>query len=545
MKSGPIRVYKDGEVLPVPFAFLPDTCDALVENGVLGIATDPDFAAHPYVYVFQTYVPEAGGNAVAGDCTELDCPFAVESNADGTTRVVNAAEGPKAFGNCRQRVVRYDASQDAAASSDSFEVVIDDLPGATWTHNGGGLAFRKDGTLLVGLGDCTTPPMAGDFSNEVGCVLRVDRHTGAAPADNPFVDPNDGIPDTIWACGIRQGFGLAVHGATGELYQAENGPSWGDELNWIPKGAHMGWDIGAGFLGQDGLVDPVQAWTPTIAPTKLTVYTGALMPELYGDILLVSWKQSSIRRIELADPEGAPNALGRELMLLPYAGKPVPVAQDPSGQIFYADFLSGTLSRLDPISPCEAPQAAIQTDPVTTTGAVPFLVTLDGSGSYAQPPATQIVAWSWYFGHDEGTKSGPVVAHHFTHIRDHWITLTVTDDLGRIGHAFQKITVTPGEGDSIPTAHITWADPTTGAAPFQVALRGHGHDHEGQLARLEWDFGDGSDVVTEEPATSDVDYWAGHLYTDPGSYEARLTAFDAAGQSFYTVVGIEVLDVGP
>ena len=539
LKNGTIRVMDGGQLLPEPFVTVPDTSDAWIENGVLGIAFDPDFPASPWVYLFQSYVTTPGGAGVPGQCDALSCPFALEDQPDGTTRVVNAPGDIPVFGNGRQRVIRYDASANVASGPGDFEVLIDELPGCTQTHNGGGLAFGLDGRLFVGLGDATTPPNAQDFSNVAGCILRIDKEDGSAPSDNPFVAADDGIPDVIWACGVRQGFGLAVHPDTGELYQSENGPAYGDELNWIPKGGNLGWPLGAGPQGKDGLTDPVQSWTPTVSPTKLVVYGGALMPELRGDILVGSWNDGDLKRLHLTEG-GGPQALAWEGDLIPYVGKPVLVAQDPAGAVYVGEHLAGEIWRVGPVDACVAPQAVVATTPSPASGAGPLTVTLDGSASAFRPPATRIVKYHWELGPEDGHPEGDVVTHTFELPGTLTGMLTVVDDLGRHGQTRFTVTVQLPPGDAPPVAHIASAKPTSGVAPLEVSLVGHGHDPEGALDELRWSFGDGSPDAVTAGAGSGASEERIHTFANPGTYVVTLTAKDTAGQSDAATVTIDV-----
>lgn len=540
LKNGEIRIIQNGELQSAPFVTVPHNSEAWEENGLLDLEVDPDYPQSPYLYVFQSYVYNGDPVGTPGTCDTLDCPFELVTQLDGTTEVSNPKSGPTPFGNTRQRVIRYDISTNVAPTPDAFETLLSDLPGGTQTHNGGGLAFGLDHRLFVGLGDATTPPNAQDFSNIVGCILRIDKDTGTAPADNPFINPADGIPDRIYACGIRQGFGLAVHPDTGELYQSENGPSYGDELNWIPKGGNLGWPLGAGFLNNGITTDPVQSWTPNIAPAKILIYQGSYLPGLYGDILIASWNQGDIRRIRLADPQQQPGKLGWESDFLPYVGKPVLVGQDPDGRIYYGEFLTGKLFRILGVDKCAAPVPVIQTNPTNLTGIAPFEVQFDATASLVRPPATHIVKVFWEFGVDEGHTEGSVATHTFTHIGTHIATTTIVDSLGRHAQELFAITVVPNAGDQIPSTHITTSQPQAGTAPLEVYLRGHAHDGEGPLPELRWNFGDNTPdkVFIDQPPGQDVELY--HLYTNPGVYFLTLSAQDSVGQTAKSTVKITV-----
>ena len=64
-----------------------------------------------------------------------------------------------------------------------------------------------------------------------------------------------------------------MHPGTGEVWQSENGPNGGDEINILKPGGNYGWPIvslGRTYPGpwhsdkfqQEGFIDPIVYWTP-------------------------------------------------------------------------------------------------------------------------------------------------------------------------------------------------------------------------------------------------------------------------------------------
>jgi glucose/arabinose dehydrogenase len=543
-KDGTVWILSGGKLLPEPFVKVPDTSDAWIENGLLGVAIDPQFATSPWIYLFQTYVPEPGAKAVRGTCPpeeggKLDCPFDTIPNPEepGTTIVVNKPSGPQPFGNSRQRVIRYWAAEDKALAPDAFEVLLDGLPGGTSTHNGGGLAFGLDGYLFVGLGDSCVDTAARDAGNYPGTILRIDKETGQAAPDNPFVGQGDGKLDRVWAWGIRQGFSIFVHPQTGELYQCENGPTV-DEFNWVPKGGNLGWNHGVGVLGNPEFVDPLITWPVAIGPTKSILYTGPMFPELVGTVLMGTWGDEGILRIDLPDPVGAPGAPASfSTFHNPSPYKPVLVAQDPLGHIYYSSALEGKLFRIDRDGGCAPPRALVKASAVS--GVAPLEVVLDASASTFSAPAESIRHYVWRL--DDGTtETGVKLKRSFVETRPHLVELTVVDDLHQTNAV--KITIYPQaqEGNGYPSPHIVFAGPLSGKAPLEVEIVGHGHDPEGVLQRLVWDFGDGSKPQVHESPAVDIDMVLSHTYENPGIYELQLEVVDGVGQRNWSTARIRV-----
>ena len=79
-----------------------------------------------------------------------------------------------------------------------------------------------------------------------GKVLRLDLSTGKALPDNPFASSSNARERYVLSYGHRNLQGVAVQPGTGEVYTAEHGPSFNDEVNRIRPGANYGWDPSQG-----------------------------------------------------------------------------------------------------------------------------------------------------------------------------------------------------------------------------------------------------------------------------------------------------------
>ena len=103
------------------------------------------------------------------------------------------------------------------------------------------LAFDGGGFLFVSVGERGRMQNEQDLTTHAGKILRL-RDGGRVPDDNPFVGRRDAFPG-IYAYGVRNPQGLAVHPETGELWETEHRPRGGDELNRIRPGANYGWPV--------------------------------------------------------------------------------------------------------------------------------------------------------------------------------------------------------------------------------------------------------------------------------------------------------------
>jgi glucose/arabinose dehydrogenase len=281
LDTGNVRIVENGTLLATPFATLPVSTSG--EQGLLGLAFDPDFANNGFVYVFHSH------------------------------------PGPTA----RQRVVRFtDVNNVGTAET----VIVDDLPVAN-NHCGGRIGFGQDGMLYVTLGDVQDPANSQDDNVLPGKLLRYEPD-GDIPADNPI----PGNP--LYAKGLRNPFGLAFHPLSGRPYLSENGPNCDDELNRIAAGANYGWRPGYP-CGDAQFTVPIRRFNPSIAPTGIAFYTGAELSEFTGDLFMGSFVDGAIRRLRIDDGNGA--ILEEEILLQNRVGGVFDVTTGSDGGLYFSD----------------------------------------------------------------------------------------------------------------------------------------------------------------------------------------------------------------
>ena len=94
--------------------------------------------------------------------------------------------------------------------------------------------FGRDGMLYMTTGSSGQVVTEGqDTTIHKGKVLRL-RDDGSVPPDNPFVG-KAGFKPEIYSYGHRNSLGLIVHPVTGALWNTENGPNGGDEINIVQR----------------------------------------------------------------------------------------------------------------------------------------------------------------------------------------------------------------------------------------------------------------------------------------------------------------------
>jgi glucose/arabinose dehydrogenase len=168
---------------------------------------------------------------------------------------------------------------------DVKELFVSDAVG-TGPAPGNGMTFGRDGYLYMAVGGANDE-IAQDLGSHTGKILRF-ADDGSVPPSNPFVKRAGSKPE-IFSYGHRNMLGMTVHPTTGEIWETENGPLGGDEVNILKIGGNYGWPVvsyGRQYSGarvssqtsQQGFEDPVLVWTPSIAISGLTFYTGTRFP---------------------------------------------------------------------------------------------------------------------------------------------------------------------------------------------------------------------------------------------------------------------------
>ena len=268
------------------------TVTEVSESGLMGIALHPDFPANPSVYLVHTY---RGG------------------------------------GGIRNRLVRMSYRSGRLGSP---ETLLDGLPGAG-NHNGSRLAIGPDRLLYMTMGDAGDRARAQDPRSLAGKIYRLTLDGGAAPG-NPF-------GNEVWSLGHRNPQGLVFQPGTGVLYSAEHGPNSDDEVNRIERGRNYGWPEVAGFCDNaqelrfcaaNNVVEPLQAWTPTVGISGADFYDRDLFAGWRGSLLATALRGTALYRLTLT-PDGR-RAASRERLLAGELGRLRDVLTGSDGTIYLA-----------------------------------------------------------------------------------------------------------------------------------------------------------------------------------------------------------------
>ncbi|WP_235062808.1 PQQ-dependent sugar dehydrogenase [Indibacter alkaliphilus] len=228
------------------------------------------------------------------------------------------------------RLVKYQISGNSLKNP---QILMDSLPGATF-HNGSRLLIGPDKKLYFSLGDVGKTDLTQNKDFLGGKILRLNQD-GSIPPENPY--PNN----PVWAMGLRNSQGL-VFGPNQQLYGSDHGPLNDDEVNLLIKGGNYGWPDVHGFADSEKekifaakhqTIDPLFAWTPTIATAGMAYLGENMIPEWENTLLLVSLKGQSLRVLHLS-------ADGKEIkdegiFLQKHFGRLRDIALAKNGDIFF------------------------------------------------------------------------------------------------------------------------------------------------------------------------------------------------------------------
>jgi glucose/arabinose dehydrogenase len=258
--SGAIRRIVNDQLQEAPVLGTPQGAIVSRYKGLLDIATHPDFANEPYVYM--SYNKSLGGDKEA----------------------IAVARG------------RWDGN--------NIQNTQDIFVGEEGTTNGVRLLFGADGMLYVGVYVTTDNPEPNFHTGiQKGKLLRLTPE-GKVPTDNPFVGKEGFLPE-IYSYGHRTPTGLTLNKTTGEIWETEMGPNGGDEVNRVERGGNYGWplvSLGRAYSGgwqserfqMEGTRDPIAFWMPGVSPSSLAFYDGDEFPRWKGDLFVSAMQAGQI-----------------------------------------------------------------------------------------------------------------------------------------------------------------------------------------------------------------------------------------------------------
>lgn len=287
--DGTVRRIVNGILLPQPLLQVPVAIKS--ERGMLGLDVAKHVNGPTYVFLYYT---EAGGTQTGDDLT---------------------GSGIKPKSNA---VYRYELVNNQLINP-KILLNLPANPGPN--HNGGKIAVGPDNNVYAVIGDLrshrtqTQNIIKGPPADNTSVILRITQDGNVVP--NPPLGDSSPI-NLYYAYGIRNSFGITFDPLTGFLWDTENGPNYGDEINVVPPGFDSGWSkiqgiwtpkgkIGnenpgsintnpsrdlVNFDGKGKYHDPQFIWFDTVAPTALKFFNSSKLGSQYQNDLFVGDKNN-------------------------------------------------------------------------------------------------------------------------------------------------------------------------------------------------------------------------------------------------------------
>jgi len=328
--------------------------------------------------------------ASEGERGMLGIAIAKPTTANGTTaRFVFLYYTESNSGVPENHVYRYELIDNKLINSK----LILDLPASPGPfHNGGKVLIGPDRDVYVIIGDLlyhrtqAQNIASGGPPDLTGGIIRVTQE-GNPVLNSPL--GNTYPLNLYYAYGIRNSFGMDFDPVTGKLWDTENGPNYGDEINLVERGFNSGWaqvqgiwtpkgEIGnenAGPLNlhPTNLVDfggkgkyraPEFIWFQTVAPTALKFLNSTKLGKQYqNDMFIGDYNNGNLYHFKLNQSRTGlvlSNSLADKIASTPEDAKPVrfgtgfdggitDLQVGPDGYLYVLTF-AGAIYRIVPVS---------------------------------------------------------------------------------------------------------------------------------------------------------------------------------------------------
>jgi glucose/arabinose dehydrogenase len=272
-----------------------------------------------------------------------------------------------------------------------------DIPAGDW-HNGEKMLIGPDKHLYLIVGEVNEPSLSQERNRALnyegkdahdpdgrGGILVIDQN-GIAIGKHGIL--GDKMPlKMYYAYGIRNSFGLDFDPVTGKLWDTENGPAFGDEINIVERGFNSGWNkvqgiwnvtndlkkdkIGIASESPDNLVDfgrrgiyspPEFTWNYPVAPTDIKfISTDKLGKKYQNDLLVADAEHGRIYHFDLTQNRTGLRLQGalvdkvanndKELHYVIFAGGFGMISDldvGPDGYLYFVVFNEGKIYRIIP-----------------------------------------------------------------------------------------------------------------------------------------------------------------------------------------------------
>ena len=314
-QAGQVKVFENTDAVTETVTVL-DISDQILsggEQGLLGMAFDPDFTQNGFAY-FNYSMSNPRRNVIS----RMQWDTLTDRILPETEKIILEIEQPYA------------------------------------NHNGGMIAFGPDGYLYIGVGDGGSggdPQGHGqNRTTLLGNLLRLDVHPDDVdapyiiPASNPFVNDSCCLPE-IYAYGLRNPYRFSFDRATGALWVPDVGQNAIEEINIVEAGGNYGWNAFEGTrqfseeqtASAQNHQPPVYEYDHSLGAsiTGGYVYRGASVPALEGMYLYADYVSDTVWALAI-DGEG-----NTSNVTLGSARNPASFGESADGEVFIVTHNSG------------------------------------------------------------------------------------------------------------------------------------------------------------------------------------------------------------
>jgi aldose sugar dehydrogenase len=318
--KGSVRRILNGNMLDEPLLQV-DVAEKrkgrLGEMGLLGIAVSNSSNKEPSIFLY--YTEAKGSTALVSN--RLYKYELINNKLENAELLLNLPGSPPVV------MTNHTSSDD-----DSYENNIEAFRLGT-DHNGGVVVIGPDNNLYVVIGDVgghntLDQNVKGSSSTKAtSSILRITQDGQLVNGKGILGDEHP--LDMYYAYGIRSSFGMDFDPVTGRLWDTENGPDYGDEINLIEPGFNSGWLVVQGIwkpnaesLTPDGhtagelVLDPSDnlvtfggkgqysrpefIWKDTVGPTALKFLDSDKYGKEYqNDMFVGDWNNGYLYHFEL------------------------------------------------------------------------------------------------------------------------------------------------------------------------------------------------------------------------------------------------------
>ncbi len=337
-QDGRIRIVRNDSLLTNPFLDInPQVLSTGTEQGLLGLAFDPDYKSNGYFFV--NYI-----------------------NNSGNTVISRFGTNPL----------------DSNLADPASEVVFMTVNQPYTNHNGGDIEFGPDGYLYIPLGDggSANDPQnrAQNKKERLGKILRIDVRHGSSyliPPDNPHVNDTTWFPE-IWSLGVRNTWKASFDRLTGDLWFGDVGQDTWEEIDFVSslnmEAKNFGWRCyeathpfnTSGCQPLNVFTEPVYEYQHAGGNCSVTgglIYRGAKYGNLFGHYLFADFCIPEIRSLKQLD-----DTTFSYLTHSTWSGAGISIfGQDRNGEMYVGNMYNGHIRRIVDTTSC-APTAFLAVD---------------------------------------------------------------------------------------------------------------------------------------------------------------------------------------